>query len=120
MKKLLFIILLCFIVAFATFAIDMSPQPGDTLETVFTVMDNVVISQVAEAPTDILYFDSIYNYDSFETLICLSANEKTTGIYNYLESGLNADMAVVYIDFEMGTIFNITGGVVSIYKTEFG
>ena len=116
MKKLIFLILLCFMVAFATFALDMSPHPGDMLETVIIVQDNVVMSQAENVPAvNVLHFDSIYNYDE----ICLSANEEITGIY-YLNSGLTVDTAVVYIDFEMGTIFNITGGVVSIYKTEFG
>ena len=116
MKKLLFIILLCFTVLFAAFAMDMSPQPGDTLEMVLNVQDNVVMGQAENVPAvNILHFESIYNYES-----CLSADEEIAGIYNYLESGLNADVTVSYIGFEMGTIFNITGKVDEIYKTEFG
>lgn len=78
----------------------MSPQPGDMLETVITVMDNVVIeSQAAEVPTDILYFDSIYNYDAFE--ICLSANDIITSHDYLLDSGIMAVPAVVYTDLEV-------------------
>ena len=116
MKKLLFIILLCFMVAFAAFAIDMSPHPGDTLETVFTVEDNVVISQVVSAPADMLYFEQINNYNE----PCLSANdEMIESPYYLMDSDYNAVMAIVYIDFEMGTI-NINTVDVAINCTEYG
>ena len=116
LKKELFIILLCFMVAFAAFAIDMSPHPGDTLETVFTMQDNVVISQAVSAPADMLYLE---NYNDIE--ICLTANDEMIESPYYL-MGIDyyAVMAVVYIDFEMGTINLNTVGLVAIDCTEYG
>jgi len=85
------------------FAIDMSPHPGDTLETVFTVENNVMISQAVSAPADVLYFDQVNIYNANE--ICLSANEEITGTTNDIfNSGLTADIAVAYIGFEMEII----------------
>ena len=68
MKKLIFILLMCFAVAFAAFAIDMSPHPGDPIETVFTVLDNVVMIQGEIVPAvNVLHFEQI-NYEVFITV----------------------------------------------------
>ena len=119
MKKLLFIILLCFLAVFVVIAMPMSPHPGDSLEMILTLSDDVVIeNQTVSAPTfeNVLHLDQ-YNYNE----ICLSANDEMIGITNDIfNSGLNADTAVVHIDFEMGTINLNTVEDITVYKTEFG
>lgn len=116
MKKTILIVLLCFMVALVAFAIDMSPHPGDMLETFFTVEDNVIISQAVSAPVDVLYFE---NYNDNE--ICLSANdEMIESPYYLMDSDYNAVTAVAYIGFEMGNMLYKTGEDVAIYTTEFG
>ena len=102
MKKIFLIILLCFVAVFAAFAIDMSPHPGDSIETVFTVQDVIVISQAISTPANVLYLEQI----KINNEICVSACKA---------------VAVSYIGYEMGTrIYNLTDRVIAVYKTEFG
>ena len=117
MKKSILIVLLCFIVAFAAFSIDMSPQPGDIVETIFTVQDNVVISQAVSAPADVLYFEQI-NTINYE--ICLSEDEALSNYFYLLNSGNMSGTAVSHVGYEAGTIFKLTDEITAIYKTEFG
>ena len=115
MKKIFLIILLCFIISLSMFAIDMSPQPGDTIETVFTVMDNVVVSQAEVMPANVLYFEQInINY---ENEICVSAEANKEAIY--LWPAVEA-VAVSYIGYEMGTIFYKPVENVAIYCMQYG
>lgn len=116
MKKIFLIILLCFVIAFAALAIDMSPHPGDNIETVFTVQDNVVISQAVSPPVDVLYFESFNINNANEICISAEANDKAI----YYGPAIDA-VAVSYIGYEMG-IDNLykTSEDVAIYKIEFG
>ena len=117
MKKLLFIILLCFLAVFVVIAMPMSPHPGDSLEMILTVSDDVVIeSQAVSAPAiDVLHLEQ-YNYNE----ICLLANDEIQSHDYLLDSGIMAVPAVVHIDFEMGTINLNTVEGITVYKTEFG
>ena len=111
MKKLIFILLMCFAVAFAAFAIDMSPHPGDSLETVLTVQDYVVISQVENVPAiDVLHIEQF----NFNNEICM-VDYDITGTPFQLST-----LTVSYIGYEMASILYKTGEDVAIYKTEFG
>ena len=120
MKKTIFIILLCFIAVFAVFAVDMSPHPGDSLEMILIVSDDVIIeSQAVSAPT----FEDVLHLEQFNNLseICLSANdEMIESPYYFMDSGYNADVAVSYIGYEMETIIYKTGEDVAIYCMEYG
>lgn len=84
---------------FAVFAIDMSPHPGDTMETVFSVEDDATMNWAEAAPAfeNGLHLEQINFYN--DTNICLSENEVigTT----ILSPAFNADMAVSYIGYEM-------------------
>ena len=117
MKKIIFILLLCFALAFMAFAVPMSPHPGDMLETVLTVEDDVTMVGAEAAPAfeNGLHLEQINNFD---TKICLSENEVigTT----ILSPDFNAEMAVAYIGSEMVNILYKPGEDVFIYKTEFG
>ena len=109
---------MCFAVAFAAFAIDMSPHPGDPVETVFTILDNVVISQAVSAPADVLYLEQF----NINNEICLLANdEMIESSYYLMDSDYNAGIAVSYIGYEMGNI-NLykPGEDVAIYCMEYG
>ena len=117
MKKLIFILLMCFVVAFAAFAIDMSPHPGDPIETVFTVLDNVVISQVVSALADVLYFERFNINYANEICVSVEANDKALNPNN-LWPAVDA-VAVSYIGYEMEANI-LTVEDVAIYKTEFG
>ena len=121
MKRLFFILLLCFTVLFAAFAIDMSPHPGDMVETVFTVLDNVVISQAVSAPADVLYLEQFNINYANEICVSAEANDKTLN-YNYFIDSLSAYdvVAVSYIGYEMESIFYKTPENVAIYCTEYG
>ena len=101
------------------FAVDMSPHPGDNMEIILIVSDDVVIeSQAVSAPT----FEDVLHLEQFNNLneTCLSANEEITGIYTDLLFGLAADVAVSYIGYEMETIIYKTGEDVAIYCMEYG
>ncbi len=93
---------MCFAVAFAAFSIDMSPHPGDPVETVFTVLDNVVISQAVSVPTDVLHFDYFNINNANEICVSVEANDKALNP-NYLLDSLSAVDAVTvsYIGYEM-------------------
>ena len=121
LKRLFFILLLCFTVLFAAFSIDMSPHPGDMLETVFTVQDNVVISQAVSAPVDILHFDYFNINNANEICVSAEANDEALNPYYFLDllSAVEA-VAVSDIGYEMVNINLITVEDVAIYKTEFG
>ena len=120
MKKTILIVLLCFIVAFAAFAIDMSPHPGDSIETVFSIQENLVMSQAVSAPANnMLYLEQFNFYNDSE--ICMSTNEEITGIYNHLESGLIVDIVVSYAGYEAGTdMFMRTQENVTAYCADYG
>ena len=122
MKKILLTFLLCFTVVFAMFAIDMSPHPSDILETIFTMQDNVVISQVVLTPANVLYFESFNIFSENEICVSAEANDDALNPYYFLDSLSASDaIAVSYIGYEMGMI-NLykPGEDVAIYKTEFG
>jgi len=117
LKKIFLIILLCFMISLSMFAIDMSPQPGDTIETVFTVMD-VFTSQAVSAPA--IEYSQFNILNSISNEICLSANEEITGTtYGLFNSGLTA-VAVSYIGYEMETIFYKPVENVAIYCMQYG
>lgn len=113
MRKTIVFILLCFVVVFAAFAVDMSPHPGDSIESVFIVQDVVVIGPAVSAPADVLYLES-FNINS-ENVICM-VDYDIAGTSFQLSA-----LAVSYIGYEMGNdIYMQTGEVIPVYKTEFG
>ncbi len=86
MKKIIFILLLCFALAFVALAVPMSPHPGDTLETVFTVQDDIVISQAAPAPAnDMLYLEQFNNYEAVGAAAYISSEMENDILYNTIE-----------------------------------
>ena len=94
------------------FAIDMSPQPGDSLESVLTVEDYAVISQAENVPAiDVLHIEQF----NFNNEICI-VDYDITGTSFQLST-----LTVSYIGYEM-VIDNLykPGEDVAIYKTEFG
>ena len=108
MKKIIFILLLCFTVAIATFAIDMSPHPGDTLETVFTVQDNVTMVWAEAAPA----FENGLHLEQINTInyeICLTANEEMIeSPYYFQDSDYIVVAAVSDNGYELENILLIT------------
>ena len=117
MKKTIFIFLLCIVAVFAVFAIDMSPHPGDTLETVLTVQDDVIImSQAAPVPAadNTLHLEQFNNNNE----ICMATTDEWLEYIR--KSGTNVDITVAYIGFEMETDFKLTDGPGEIYHTEYG
>ena len=96
MKKLLFIILLCFLAVFVVIAMPMSPHPGDSLEMILTVSDDVVMIQ-----GEIIPAVNILHLESFNNEICLLANDEIPSHDYLLDSGIMAVPAVVYTDLEV-------------------